>query len=435
MSSKSDFAARARGNWRRSNNQQSQMTSYILPHTCKQGLLGVALCSMLAVPATGLAQAVAPSPAAPTTGGAGIRLDPFVIYPSVSLAEGYNDNVGLSSANRVSSAVTILSPAVLAELKGASTAYRIGYTGTYGWYSNSSADNYDYHEFRAGADFDFSSRSRLLLRGEYLMKSDPRGSTLASTGVTTPNKYDQAGFGGVYSYGAIGAQGRIEVEAFFTDKRYTNNRAVTDTLDFESQRYGGTFFWRIGPKTEWLFKAQQTRTDYTSAASVQDNTERRFLTGLKWEATALTTGTFSIGQSDRKYSSANVPNAKGFVWEGSIRWSPLTYSIVDFTTGKGFNDSQGGLGSSYVTNQYYTLAWNHAWTERIRSELRGSYSTDNYSGLGREDKISGVGAKLTYDMRRWLILGAEYTYTERSSNQAGADYKRNLILFSLKATL
>jgi hypothetical protein len=55
--------------------------------------------------------------------------------------------------------------------------------------------------------------------------------------------------------------------------------------------------------------------------------------------------------------------------------------------------------------------------------------------LGREDKISGLGAKLTYDMRRWLILGAEYTYTERSSNQAGADYKRNLILFSLKATL
>ncbi|HEY4373244.1 MAG TPA: outer membrane beta-barrel protein, partial [Burkholderiales bacterium] len=308
-------------------------------------------------------------------GAAGVRLDPFVIYPSVSLGEGYNDNVALTQNNHIHSAVTVLSPALLAELKGARTDFRLGYVGTYGRYANSSTDNFDYHEFRGGADFDFSARSNLRMIADYLIKSDPRGYTLASTAATTPNKYHQADFGGIYAYGAAGAQGRIEVQTLLTDKRYVNNRSVTTALDYDSQLYGGTFFWRIGPKTEWLIQDQYIKTDYRDPTSVQDNDENRVLTGLKWEATALTTGTAKIGYSEKKYSSglAAQQRARGGIWEVGVRWSPLTYSIVDFATGKRFNDSQAGPGSTYATTEYATLAWTHGWSERTRSILSGAF--------------------------------------------------------------
>jgi hypothetical protein len=368
---------------------------------------------------------------------AGVKLDPFVLYPAVTVYEGYNDNVTLANTNRVTSAITVLSPALLAELKGGTTAFRASYLGNYGWYASSSADNYQYHELRGGADFDFSVRSALRLNAEYLMKSDPRGTNIASTGVTKPNEWNQAGLSGIYSYGAQGAQGRIEAEGGYFQKRYTNNRVVTETLDYDLSRYGGTFFWRVGPKTEWLIQAQHIDTDYNSSLSVQDNKENRFLTGLKWEATALTTGTAKVGYSQKKYTSsgAAINNVKGGIWEVGVRWSPLTYSVVDFSTGKNFNDSQGGLGSTYVTNKYYNLAWTHAWTERIRSILSGSYMTDNYSGIVRNDSVSQVGLKMTYDMRRWLMFGAEYQYTERDSSLLGADYKKNVFLLSVRATL
>lgn len=369
--------------------------------------------------------------------GAGVRLDPFVLYPGVSLSEGYNDNVALTQTNHISSAVTVLSPALLAELKGARSTFRLGYLGTYGWYANSATDNYDYHEFRGSADFDLSTRSSLKLIGDYLIKSDPRGFTLASTSASSPNKYHQGDIGGTFSYGAIGAQGRIELETLLTDKRYQNNRIFTDTLDYDAQRYGGTFFWRVGPKTEWLLQGTQIRTDYISSASVQDNVENKVFTGLKWEATALTTGTAKIGYSEKKYSNSAVAQAKakGGIWEVGIRWSPLTYSVVDLATGKNFNDSQAGLGSTYVTSRYVTLAWNHGWTERIRSTLAGSYETDTYSGIGREDKVGYVTGKLAYDMRRWLSLGAEYKFSERDSNVNGSNYKQNLYLLFIRATL
>ena len=428
--------------------QQNNMTS--AKRACNSGLasLGLVLCAALLAPGAVVAQTISGGAQAgvgvlppdlggaqQTSGAAGVRLDPFVLYPSVSLVEGYNDNLTLSNNNQVKSAVTILSPALLAELKGDSSTYRLSYIGTWGTYASSSADNYLYNELHGSAEFEFSGRSRLRLLGDYLLKSDPRGSTLASTGLTTPNKYHLADVGGIYSYGAAGAQGRIELQGLVTNKEYTNNRFITTTLDFNSYQGGGTFFWRVGPKTEWLFQAQETRTDYISGLSVQDNTERRALTGLKWEATALTTGTFKVGESWKKYDNSSQANPKGFIWEGSVIWSPLTYSIVTLTTGKNYLDSQAGLGSSYVTDSYYYAVWNHAWTERVRTVATGSYVTDKYQGFAREDKTSLLGAKVTYDMRRWLTLGAEYTYSQRNSSAIGADYRRNLILFSLKATL
>jgi hypothetical protein len=155
---------------------------------------------------------------------------------------------------------------------------------------------------------------------------------------------------------------------------------------------------------------------------------------LKWEATAATTGFFKIGVTQKKFDTLGT-TARGGIWEGAVRWSPLTYSVVDLTTGRSFNDAQGGVGASTIKENYYRARWTHDWTERIRSEVSGGYLTDDYTGLGRNDKIGNAGLKLTYEMRRWLTLGAEYMYTERTSNQNVFDYKKNLILFSVRATL
>jgi hypothetical protein len=40
-----------------------------------------------------------------------------------------------------------------------------------------------------------------------------------------------------------------------------------------------------------------------------------------------------------------------------------------------------------------------------------------------------------YQFRRWLRLGAEYTYTDRDSNDPTVIYQRNFILFTIGATL
>ena len=69
--------------------------------------------------------------------------------------------------------------------------------------------------------------------------------------------------------------------------------------------------------------------------------------------------------------------------------------------------------------------------------------TDNFTGShdvaagggDREDKTKSAGLRVTYDMRRWLKAGAEYTYTQRNSNDSTADYGRNQLMLFLSGTL
>ncbi len=50
------------------------------------------------------------------------------------------------------------------------------------------------------------------------------------------------------------------------------------------------------------------------------------------------------------------------------------------------------------------------------------------------DKTSTFGAKVSYDFRRWLLLGAEYTHTDRNSTLNIDNYKRNLFVLTVGAT-
>ena len=65
----------------------------------------------------------------------------------------------------------------------------------------------------------------------------------------------------------------------------------------------------------------------------------------------------------------------------------------------------------------------------------GGFRYDDFEGISRADKFFTLSAGASYLMNRYLSLGARYTYSNRNSNEAGADYDRNLISLLLTAKL
>ena len=136
--------------------------------------------------------------------------------------------------------------------------------------------------------------------------------------------------------------------------------------------------------------------------------------GVKWEATAQTQGTFRIGYSVKDMWLPGLQDTKGTTWEGAIRWSPLSYSHVDLSTGRSFNDPLAG--GNAIINSYYNASWTHDWTDRITSKVSGGLIGDSYNGTARRDTTKSLGLGLSYAMQRWLSFGADYTHTVRDSN-------------------
>ncbi len=154
--------------------------------------------------------------------------------------------------------------------------------------------------------------------------------------------------------------------------------------------------------------------------------------GVTWEATAATTGTFKVGRLKKEFDSGK-PSFSGTGWEGTITWAPRTYSTFDFYTARTTNESTG-LGV-FILSDIYGVAWNHAWNSLVTTGMNLRHQRDEYHGFDRTDETTSLGLKVGYRFRRWLTLGAEYTRTNRNSNQNVFDYDKNLYLLTATASM
>ena len=381
--------------------------------------------------------ALAQSPTAqsgPPANPASFPIGPLTVYPGVDLAVGHDDNLFLRPAARTSSSLTVLSPYVRAEARTGAHKFDLAFRIDDGHYYSSMADSYTDYSLIGAGDLVFSGRAGLKLRAETRHGHDPRGFTDRALSAT-PDEYDNSGIDGVFRYGAPGAHGRIEIDAGTFARRYTNNRTTTVAADRDTAQLGGAFYWRVMPRTELLAQAQYRNINYQFDSSTLDSTETRYLVGVRWEATAATTGTAKFGRLKKDFDSPLRQDFSGSTWDVGVRWSPLSYSVVDFVSSKQTGESTG-IGDTIVT-KLYGATWSHAWNSRLRTQALANFRNDAFTGAGvtRNDDTTSFGLKVAYDFRRWLRFGAEYTHFQRDSNNDFFDYKRNLLLFTVGATL
>lgn len=379
------------------------------------------------------AAALAPTSVLPVPPG-GIPVGPMVVYPGIDVSIGHNDNLFSSNINKGSSSQTTVSPYARVEAKVGPNTFDAAFRLDDVRYSSSPADNYSGYGLLGNASLVFTGRAGLRLRAEYRRGFDPRGSTDRAASAT-PDEYINQGIEGIFSYGAPGAQGRIEIDGGAYSRRYQNNRTTTGASDRDTSQLGGTFLWRVAPKTELLALAQHRSIDYSLGTSTQSSSEMRYQVGAKWDATAKTSGIIKFGLLQKKFDSTGRTDFSGTSWDGAVRWSPLTYSVLDFYTSKSTNESTGT--GDFLLTQTYGVNWNHAWNSRFSSAVQGSWRKDAFLGTGggRVDKTSTLGASLTYQWQRWLRFGGSYTMTDRTSNPDTFDYTRHLWMLTVGATL
>ena len=374
-------------------------------------------------PSGGIMTAAARGRALPVTDG-------LYLYPAVQFGLGYNDNITGTRDNRISSSVYTLRPELVGEVKKAGDRYTVSYHGNYGVYGSSRDDDYYHHEFWAAGDNYYTSRARLGWGVGYVMKTDPRGSTDRSVS-TEPDRWHAPVVRALAAYGAKDAIGRIELEGSWMEKRYDNNRSYTNASDVNLGMMSGRFFYRVMPRTSALFELRNTWANYVLGTPNMDNTDTRAYVGATWDATAKTSGTIKAGVARKNFSDGSRKDATMGSWEGSVRWSPLTYSTFDLISSRTPADSTG-VGN-FTINTGTTLMWSHQWASYIMSRAYLGHVKTTYENDPREDKTLNAGVGLYRDISHNARLGLDYNYTDRSSNQQINEFRRNVIMLSLEA--
>jgi len=353
------------------------------------------------------------------------------VYASALAGFGTNSNVNAASSGGISSNLYSLQPDIVGELKTRGDRYTLRYQGNYTKYTSSSADNFNHHNFDLAGDNYFSSRSSLGWNVGYIETSDARGTT-NTTATNDPNRWNAPTARAIYAYGAKDAQGRIEVEGNYISKRYQNNLTITSVLNQDKTGVAGRFYYRVAPRTNMMVELNQVHANYVNNTGYTNN-DRRVYVGVVWDATAKTSGAFKIGSAKKTFSDGGFGSASGTAWEGSVKWSPLTYSNFELISSRTLADSTG-LGN-YLINTGNLVNWNHQWRSNLTSTASLGTLKSEYDGAGRTDNIDNASIGVFYEVGRNWRAGAQWAYTKRKSNQAVNEFNRNSTFLSLQGTL
>lgn len=400
-------------------------------------LVGIALLSGSLTTGSAFAQ-TADGAGVPTPPGA-VRMGPLAVYPTVGYDLMRNDNIFLQAPNSGlvrSDTIQVLRPEVRAEAKQGEHIYGGGLAFQLGRYNTFAQDDYDNYNAFVNADLNPDTRVRIRLKADHTDAQDPRGSTTDAL-TLEPSRYRAQNLGGIFGYGAQGAQGRFELELNGYTKRYYNNSAsgVQDN-NRDDATVGGTFFWRVAPKTSLLAQVKRTGVDFNADTTKLDSTEMFYYGGVTWEATAATTGAVKVGTVKKDFKDGSRSDTSEPSWDAQIQWTPLTYSKVDFILNQRYRETTPGFGDTVKTTNN-TVIWTHKWTSQVSTRATGAYGLEDYKGLTtpRNDKLPALGLRGTYQMRRWLDFGADYSWSKRESNIDSADYKKSVIMLFVNATL
>jgi len=355
------------------------------------------------------------------------------VHPSIKLETRHDDNILLSPNNRIADQILVLTPALRLETRQGANTFALRMSTSIGRYRNSAADNYTTYNLNGTADLDLGTRLRANLSGDYVDGEDPRGSTNAAIS-STPDRYRQLQGRGVFSYGARGAQGRIDFGLGHLQRDYYNNRATTAGSDRAVDDVGATLNWRLGPKTTLLLQGKHSTIGYKLSTSTLGSVENALLAGATWEATAKTRGTFKIGIVKKDFDDSARASASNITWTGDVTWSPLTYSHVNLALTRAPAETTGGVGN-FIDRTNTAARWTHDWNSRFTTATTASYATDAYQGVARTDNIQNYGINASYKMRRWLNLGGDYAHGIRSSSDSNFDYQHNVFMLFLNAAL
>lgn len=360
------------------------------------------------------------------------RSEPVFLYPFLGVGLGHNSNLTGVNVSPIDSGFVVLSPRMYADVKKGGSTHSLTYNGNFGRYFESSGDNFNEHELIAATRNQFTARADLEASAYYLVKQDARGSVNRAFSAE-PDRWQAAGAHAQFGYGARNAPGRIEVDLTITDKHYQNNRNITEFFDVTSVNLGGTFFYRLAPRTRAIGEISVTQYGYKSSRSPLDNTEMRYLAGVTWDATAATSGTIKAGWMTKNFKAGATADIIAPTVDAVVRWSPRTYSMFDFVVQRSAMDSTG-TGAATV-NTSVGSSWTHRWKEFISTRALFSHLNSDFKGVSRSDRLTTLSVGGYYDVRTWLRLGAEYTHQRRSSTSSNVEFSRDVLLFTVGATL
>lgn len=355
--------------------------------------------------------------------------------PQITTQIQHEDNVRRApEQNKQSDSLLILKPVLPLRWDFGKHKLDLAYKGEYGQYYDQNILNYNDHKLSSHLLLDHNNRLNTEYElGQVREHYTPDDNNVVANLTTASNRWQENYANATLAYGQASSQGQIITRLNYKQRRYVNNNQ--QFLDDNIMGLTGIFYYRVAPHTRIPTELSISNQDYQNTTPVNDpsSNEYRLLTGVTWDASAISSAIFQLGFLNRTYDNNLYKDTSILMLRLDGTWKPNTYTKITFGA---IRDTQASLqanAKAYIQNHIHAEI-THLMTARtalIAGALYTKAKTDDISAI-RDDRIN-LRLQAKYSLLHWLKIGAGYTYTARDSDLNSLDFKSNVIMIDAQA--
>jgi hypothetical protein len=367
------------------------------------------------------------------------------VNPFLEVQEVYETNVFQTNENAESDYETVISPGIHLEFptaKESSYRFLANYRANIKLYGNNGDATLDpekelntvEHRMDGQLQFNLASGFKFAAGDIFNMTSVPPdfpGDTREK--YTQHDLFAQAAYAFVNRY-------ELQVRYDGTFKRFDASANQVD--DLTVHRGEVTFFYRLFNSMSVLGGGGYAKID-RQEPDFSDSTEYRGFGGVRFEMTERLTGTVKAGVLSKNFKSSSFKDTTEAYVSGEVvadlaKTTRVTLKAQRNIAETSLATDSGTNGAYYVVTGMQALM-THTLAALPNLSLSGSFSYQNEAYPNdvndRSDNRLEVGVGAEYKLLKYLVLGANYTYTSNDSKVNANDYTDNIVMLKVRAIM
>lgn len=360
----------------------------------------------------------------------------------LSVGGGYRDNVFSTENDKTGDFLSLIEPFVSVSTAG--DAFRLGASASaeIGRYASETSENYDDVTLRADGRYRIAEGFFVFGGGDYAWLHEDRSSPDAVNGAE-PTKYTE---GSVFA-GVSAQTGDLALRLGANLRRldYDDTPApglTPPTIDGDDRdrrlgEFGGRLSYAVTPERRIFLQALYDRRDYDeprdNAGFQRDSDGVQAAVGMSGRFGALS-GEALVGVLSQDYDDPAFDRTTVVDVGADLTWRPTPGTTLTAALDRSIEETTVRGASGYVSTSLGLRV-----SRRIVGDLSArafAFVTENdYQQVSRKDYVTEVGGGLRYHLTPNVFVSGDYSFEQRSSDVAGADYDAHLLMARVGAAL
>lgn len=368
----------------------------------------------------------------------GIHAGTFLVYPQLTIAPTYDDNIYATSSDTTSDTIWKVDPQITIQSdwnRHSLMGYAIVDINKYSQHSTEDVTNYT---IGANGRLDVDHATQVTGTANYIRGTEPRTSANSPTGALKPVRYDlwDLQLSGSHEFNWLLGSLRIRSDKYRYDSPPSKTGGGIDQSfrDHTETVYGGRLDYAISPKTAVFadLEGDNFSYDHQPAGDVnRDSDGYQALVGVDFEVTALMRGNIGVGYRHESFNDPAAQDLKGWSADARLEWFPTQLTTVTLTGTRTIQPS-AIPGSPAFLSANATARVDHELLRNVILTGQVGYGDDKYTGITREDHRTYAGLGGTYLLNRNVGVTLQYDYDKQKTVRGfGNDFTDNRVAAKL----